>query len=85
MVNLVTSGEDFPLAGQYAELLADNISEVSTVIRSINHGQGSVATGDERVILSGNGFITDRIGDKTFTISPRFIFPDQYPSGGKAV
>ena len=74
MVNLVTSGEDFPLAEQYAELLTDNIPEVSTVIRSINHGQGSVATGDERVILSGDGYITDRIGNKTFTISPDSFF-----------
>jgi 23S rRNA (uracil1939-C5)-methyltransferase len=74
MVNLVTSGEDFPLAGHWADHIMNEIPEVTTVIRSINRSPGSVAVGEERTVLSGDGSITDSIGNYTFTISPDSFF-----------
>ena len=74
MVNLVTSGDDFPLAGKYTEYITREIPEVTAIIRSVNRKRGSIAVGEERELLAGNGFITDSIGDLTFTISPDSFF-----------
>lgn len=74
MVNLVTSGDDFPLAGMYSEYLSSEIPEITTIIRSINRSKGSVAVGEEREVLEGSGFITDSIGGLAFTISPDSFF-----------
>ena len=74
MVNLVTSGDDFPLVGDYAAMIGDIGDGMTTIMRSINSSKGSVAIGDECDILSGNGMITDRIGDYSFRISPNSFF-----------
>ena len=74
MINLVTSGEEFDTAAEYADRLTREIPEITTVIRSINRSKGSVAIGEEQEVLYGDGFIRDRIGDCTFTISSDSFF-----------
>ncbi len=74
MVNIVTSGEEFPVPEEFAGILVGEIPEVTTVVRSINRGKSSVTIGEEREILFGGGVITDRIGDSAFTISPDSFF-----------
>ncbi|GAF82081.1 unnamed protein product [marine sediment metagenome] len=74
MVNLVTSGEEFPFSEEFAGCLVSEIPEVTTVVRSINRGKSSVTIGEESETLFGDGVISERIGDNTFTISPDSFF-----------
>jgi len=74
MVNLVTSGEDFPDVGAFARVMSASVPEITTVIRSINRGKGGVTTGEEREILSGEGCIRESIGGQTFVVSPDSFF-----------
>lgn len=74
MINCVTSGEEFDRAVNYAERIVREVQGVTTVIRSINRSYGSVAYGEEREILYGDGVLRERIGDFTFIISPDSFF-----------
>jgi len=74
MVNLVTSGEEFRQERTFCDYLLKEIPEVTTVIRSINNRTGSVSTGEEREVLSGDGLLKDRIGKFMFEISPDSFF-----------
>ena len=74
MLNIVTSGEEFNYSGQYEELLAEKLPEITTVVRTINRSKGNTSTGEEREILYGNGCISEQIGRFTFTISPDSFF-----------
>ncbi len=74
MVNLVTSGEEFPGAEEFASAVISRFPTVKTVILSINRSQGSTALAQERRVLAGEGYIRDRIGAFTFTISPDAFF-----------
>ncbi len=74
MVNLVTSSEEFRQERTFCDYLLKKIPEVTTVIRSINSRLGSISTGEERAVLSGDGVLKDRIGKFMFTISPDSFF-----------
>ena len=74
MVNLVTSGEDFRQEKEFCDYLLKEIPGITTVIRSINRGLGSVTTGEKREVLFGDGLLRERIGAFTFTISPDSFF-----------
>lgn len=74
MVNLVTSGEEFPEEAEFTAFLTERFPEIRTVVHTINRASGSTAFGQERRILHGPGFIQDRIGEFTFTISPDAFF-----------
>jgi len=74
MVNIVTSGDDFPAAGECVDALRNAVPELTTVLRTINRSRSAVATGEERKVLWGGGTITDRIGRREFVISPESFF-----------
>jgi 23S rRNA (uracil1939-C5)-methyltransferase len=74
MVNLVTSGEEFGQADAYSRHLLERVPEITTIIRSINSGRGSVSTGEEHHVLHGDGVLNDTIGKYGFTISPDSFF-----------
>lgn len=74
MVNLVTSGELFPDESAWMEQVLAAAPRITTIVRSISDSPGAVATGQERRVLFGNGWITDRIGAFTFRISPDSFF-----------
>ena len=79
MVNLVTSGEDFPGAEEFAEAVTARFPEVKTITLSINRSPGSTAMAQERRVLVGEGRIRDHIGAFTFTISPDAFFQTNTP------
>ncbi len=74
MMNLVTSGEDFPLAGHFCDHIIKKIPEVTTIVGSINRKRGNAAVGEEREVLLGDGSIAENIGGFSFTISPDSFF-----------
>ena len=74
MVNLVTSGEEFPVPERFASRLRETIPGISTILWSVNKSTSGVATGGERRVLAGNGCIHDRIGSFGYEISPDSFF-----------
>ena len=74
MVNLVTSGDEFPSADAFARMLAERFPGIVSVVESINRSPGGVAVGQERRTLLGADRIRERIGGFTFVISPESFF-----------
>ncbi len=74
MVNLVTSGEEFGEAEALCKHLRKTVPGITTILRSINSGRGSVSTGETHDVLCGEGTLNERIGDFTFTVSPDSFF-----------
>jgi 23S rRNA (uracil1939-C5)-methyltransferase len=75
MVVLVSDSPEFPEAGELAETIVCRFPKVVTVVRQLNRPQpGRTASAARFRILSGRGFIRERLGGLTFAISPASFF-----------
>ncbi|MGK9476895.1 23S rRNA (uracil(1939)-C(5))-methyltransferase RlmD [Melioribacter sp. OK-6-Me] len=74
MVNLVTSEENSELMREYSKAIKANFPAVTSLINNISKKKSQVATGDYEIVLFGNGFIYDAIGEKIFRISANSFF-----------
>lgn len=74
MINLVTSRYDDKLIKEFAERLHNELPETTTVINNINGRRAGVAVGDREYVITGSGYITDKIGDATYRISANSFF-----------
>lgn len=74
MVILITYDEKPGLISQYAELLKKEMPEITTFINMISKSKAQVAQGDYFNVIFGEGFITERIGDYVFKITPSSFF-----------
>jgi 23S rRNA (uracil1939-C5)-methyltransferase len=75
MVNLVTSTHLPELMAELNEDLKTAFgNRLTTFVNSITSAKNTVAFGEEEFILHGPGFITDRLGDYTYRISPNSFF-----------
>jgi 23S rRNA (uracil1939-C5)-methyltransferase len=74
MVNLVTS-EDRPevMKGLCEKLLAE-IPSITTIVNNITTRKSQVAIGEYEQVYHGTGYITERLGNKTFRISANSFF-----------
>ncbi|MEN6441172.1 MAG: 23S rRNA (uracil(1939)-C(5))-methyltransferase RlmD [Syntrophobacter sp.] len=76
MVHLITSGD--ARGDGTVELLASRLTEkfpkITTFIHSSSDNQSQVAIGDSSRVLSGPGFIEERLGDLRFRISAHSFF-----------
>ncbi|MBN2062150.1 MAG: 23S rRNA (uracil(1939)-C(5))-methyltransferase RlmD [Deltaproteobacteria bacterium] len=82
MVNIVTSEERQEIILPMAEWLYSKFSNISTVVNNINSRKGSTAFGEKEIVLTGNGYIKDKIGDFIFRVSANSFFQTN-PSGAK--
>lgn len=74
MVNLVTSEERQKVVVPLADSLSGLIGQIKTVVNNINARKASIALGEREIILSGEGYLKDRIGPFTFQISANSFF-----------
>ncbi len=75
MVNLVTSWHDEALMQRYSKHLeAGMAGQKMTVVNNVTDRMNTVATGDREFTLSGEGFITERLGGLDFRISANSFF-----------
>ncbi len=74
MANIVTSTRSPKLLEGLAEEIQRGIPEVTSIINTINSKKAQVAFGDEEVVLAGNSYIQDKIGDFVFNISANSFF-----------
>lgn len=70
---VVTSGEDPEAAEAYARELARRRPEITTMVWAQTDRMSAVASGTERV-LSGTGFIRERLGGLWFRVSAQSFF-----------
>lgn len=74
MVNLVTR-DDRPGAMQaIAEELLRRFPSMTTICNNITARQAQVAVGEREVVYHGPGFITERIGSRTYRVSANSFF-----------
>ncbi|MCF8263571.1 MAG: 23S rRNA (uracil(1939)-C(5))-methyltransferase RlmD, partial [Melioribacteraceae bacterium] len=74
MVNLVTAYEDEKLITLYTNELLKKEPSITTIVNSINTKKAAVAFGEYHIKYFGDGFITDKIDDFQFRISPNSFF-----------
>jgi len=75
MVNLVTSWYDEDIMQRYRNHLESGMEGVKmTVLNNVTQRMNGVATGDEEFTLSGDGYITERLGSHDFRISANSFF-----------
>ena len=75
MINLVTSWYDEDIMQRYRKHLESGMEGVKmTVLNNVTQRLNSVATGDEEFTLSGDGYITERLGSLDFRISANSFF-----------
>lgn len=74
MVNLVTSDDEPTLLQEFSEELLRQFPMVTTVVNNITRRRSQVATGEVEKVYHGPGFITERIGKRTYRISANSFF-----------
>jgi len=74
MVNIITSEERREAVEPLAEALCNRMDNIKTVVNNINTRRAGIAVGEREIVLSGDGFIEDRIGSFRFHISANSFF-----------
>ena len=74
MVIIVINGKEMPHELTLANNIIDKFPKVRTVVKSINMKNTNVIMGDKNEAIVGRGYITDRLGDYIFKISPMSFY-----------
>jgi len=83
LVNLVTSEEDRGVVMPLAEALCKLTDRIKTVVNNINTRKAAIASGEREIILTGEGYIRDRIGAYTFQVSANSFFQTNSSGAGR--
>ena len=70
MCIIVINGTEIPKEKELINEITSNFKDVKTIIKNINIKKTNVILGKENVNIYGDGYITDKLGDYTFKISP---------------
>jgi 23S rRNA (uracil1939-C5)-methyltransferase len=74
MVNIITSDKrDAPIQ-LLASILNAKFKEIATIVNNINTRRGGTAVGEWEKVVTGEGYIKDKIGTLTFEISANSFF-----------
>ncbi|MBW2602822.1 MAG: 23S rRNA (uracil(1939)-C(5))-methyltransferase RlmD [Deltaproteobacteria bacterium] len=74
MVNIITAKEDRKTVQPLADQLVNTYPQIVSVINNITSRKAGVATGEYEILLSGQPFIRDKIGEFEFEISANSFF-----------
>lgn len=74
MVVLVTNGEKIQRVDELVGLIREEVPGVKSIVQNINMAQTNVIFGDRTVVLWGEEYIRDFIGDVQFAISARSFY-----------
>ncbi|MEP7146201.1 MAG: 23S rRNA (uracil(1939)-C(5))-methyltransferase RlmD [bacterium] len=79
MVNIITYDYNKELINEYSDNLRTSIPYITTIINSISSSKAQVAKGEREYILSGSGFITEKLKTDSgkeyqYKISPGSFF-----------
>ncbi len=70
MCVIVINGEKMPKENELVKKLIKKFPEIKTIVKNINTKNTNVILGHKNIVLYGNGYIQDILGDLTFKISP---------------
>lgn len=70
MCILVINGKEIPNEKEIIEKIIKQFPKIKTIIKNINTKNTNVILGQENINIYGNGFITDKLENLTFKISP---------------
>jgi len=73
MCILVINGKKIPFESELVDLLVKEYN-VKTVVKNINTKNTNVILGQENIVIHGDGYIYDILGDYTFKISPMSFY-----------
>lgn len=73
MCILVINGKKMPYETELTEMLVKEYN-VKTVVKNINTKNTNVILGNENIVIHGDGYIYDILGDYTFKISPMSFY-----------
>lgn len=74
MVNLVTSGEDFPQVHELVQVLTAQVPEITSIVLNVNRRVGETSQGQEEKVLWGRPTIREIINGLQFEISANSFF-----------
>lgn len=74
MCMFVTNEEKIQNEEELVKKLLTKFPNVKTIIKNINQRNTNVILGDRNVVLYGNGYIEDKLGEYTFKISPKSFY-----------
>ncbi len=74
MVVFVTSSRSFNEIHHLGRFVQDQVPEVEIVVQNVNPTEGNVIMGQKDYFLTKKLYLTERIGDVSFRISPRSFF-----------
>lgn len=74
MVNLVTTDDRPDILSELTSALRAELPSITTVVNNITQRTNLVASGDYEKVYHGPGYITERIGKRTYRISANSFF-----------
>lgn len=74
MVVIVINGKEMPHELTIANNIIDKYPNVRTVVKNINTKNTNVIMGNKNETIVGRGYITDKLGDYIFKISPMSFY-----------
>ena len=70
MCILVINGKQIPHEDELVQMLIQKYPNIKTIVKNVNTKNTNVILGTENIVIYGDGFITDILGDYKFKISP---------------
>ena len=74
MVNIVTRDKNLSVVSKLGELLAQKYPNVTSILNNITDSKSGVANDKEEILIHGDNFITEQLGDFSFKISANSFF-----------
>ena len=74
MCIIVINGREIPNEAKMISELTSKFSNIKTIVKNVNTKNTNVILGNENINLYGDGYITDKLGDYTFKISPMSFY-----------
>ena len=74
MINIVTSREDTDTLSPIADALVSQFPTITSIVNNITTRKAGVSLGEHQIILHGNEYIVEKLGDYEFMISADSFF-----------
>lgn len=74
MCIIVINGRQLPNEDELVASLTNKFINIKSIVKNVNMKNTNVILGNENINLFGNGYITDKLGNYTFKISPMSFY-----------
>ena len=74
MCIIVINGKEIPYEKEMIEMLVQRFPNIKTIVKNINMKNTNVILGEKNVVLYGEGYIIDTLGEYAFKISPMSFY-----------